>query len=120
MPTDETPDVGYTGPAQPAPSQVVIGSYNMEDIKPWYQSKAIMTPIASFGLYMLKYIGFIAWPTEMIIQVQTFVITLALIFTRTSDKKIVSGKTYKRAKLEHKARLAMTAGTTKCDSCPTQ
>jgi hypothetical protein len=99
MPTDETPDVAGGNSYRPpyGPTPYGAGAYDIDDIKPWYTSRALLSSFASFGLFFLKHLGIIDWANEMIVQVQAFVVTLGLVFSRVGNKKLVSGRTYRDA-----------------------
>jgi hypothetical protein len=102
--SDETPDVGVEVPKKPGqPSGPITGPYgpyagqSVDDMKVWYESKAMLTTFASFGLYLLKHFGIIDWANDMILQVQGFFVTLGLFFARIGNKRLVTRKTYKEA-----------------------
>jgi hypothetical protein len=97
----DDPDVGFEKPSIPQ-SSIPQAPYSygssLDDMKPWYQSRTVWSAIASFGLYILKHLGIIDWANEMIVQVQGFIVTIGLVFSRVGNKRIVSSSTYKNAK----------------------
>ena len=75
-------------------------AYSWEDMKPWYLSRSIWMAFFSFALYIPKSLGWIDWSAELLIQIQGFLVTLAIVFARIGNKRLVGRRTFQRAREE--------------------